>query len=44
MSLPDAKYVVEIAIKILSKEGEKRARPYAPFHFRFANGNVRKAD
>jgi hypothetical protein len=44
MCLPDAKYVVEIAKKNFVKRGGKGATPYAPFYFRFANGNVRKAD
>jgi hypothetical protein len=43
--LPDAKYVVEIAKKkFCQKRGGEGATPYAPFYFRFANGNVRKAD
>jgi hypothetical protein len=42
MSLPNAKYVVKIAVKkYFVKRGGK---PYGPFHFRFANGEVRKAD
>jgi len=45
MSLPDVKYIVKIAgKKHFVKRGGKGPKPYASLHFRFANGEVRKAD